>query len=132
MPEKKRLFLVDGMSNIYRAYYAIRGLSNSRGLATNAVYGFAMTLRKLITQHQPDYLGVVLDSKEKTFRHESYEKYKSNRAEMPDDLVMQLPYIDRVCEALRVPVLRVPRYEADDIIGTLANKAVERGLQTVV
>ena len=132
MPDKKRLFLVDGMSNIYRAYYAIRGLSNSRGLPTNAVYGFAMTLRKLITQHHPDYLGVVLDSKEKTFRHETYEKYKSNRTEMPEDLVMQLPYIDRVCEALRVPVLRMPRYEADDIIGTLAQKAVKQGLEAVV
>src|ERR1051325_3916061 len=93
MPDKKRLFLVDGMSNIFRSYYAIRGMSNSRGLATNAVFGFAMTLRKLITQHQPDYLGVALDSKEKTFRHEAYEKYKSNRTEMPDDLVAQLPYI---------------------------------------
>jgi DNA polymerase-1 len=132
MPDKKRLFLVDGMSNIYRSYYAIRGLSNSRGLATNAVFGFAMTLRKLITSHHPDYLGVVLDSKEKTFRHEQYEQYKSNRTEMPEDLVAQLPYIERVCQALRVPVLRLPRYEADDLIGTLAQKAAQQGLQTVI
>jgi DNA polymerase-1 len=132
MPDKKRLFLVDGMSNIYRSYYAIRGLATSRGLPTNAIYGFAMTLRKLITQHEPDYLGVVLDSKEKTFRHEAYEQYKSNRLEMPEDLAVQLPYIERVCEALRVPLLRVPRYEADDIIGTLANKAAKKGLQAVI
>jgi DNA polymerase-1 len=132
MPDPKRLFLVDGMSNIYRSYYAIRGLSNSRGLATNAVFGFAMTLRKLITQHAPDYLGVVLDSKEKTFRREAYEKYKSNRPDMPEDLVAQLPYIERVCEALRVPVLRLPRYEADDLIGTLARKAAKKGLQVVL
>jgi len=132
MPDKKRLFLVDGMSNIFRSYYAIRGMSNSRGLATNAVFGFAVTLRKLITQHKPDYLGVALDSKEKTFRHETYEKYKSNRTEMPDDLVAQLPYIMRVCEALRVPVIRLPRYEADDLMGTLARKAAKEGLQAVI
>jgi DNA polymerase-1 len=132
MPDRKRLFLVDGMSNIYRAYYAIRGLSNSRGLATNAVFGFAMMLRKLISAHNPDYLGVVLDSKEKTFRHEAYEKYKSNRPDMPEDLVAQLPYIERVCEALRVPVLRLPRYEADDILGTLARQATAAGVQTVI
>lgn len=132
MSEKKRLFLVDGMSNIYRAYYAIRGLSNSKGVPTNAVFGFAITLRKLISQHQPDYIGVVLDSKEKTFRHDTYEKYKSNRTEMPGDLIIQLPYIERVCEALRVPVLRVSRYEADDILGTLAEKAAREGLQTVI
>lgn len=120
------------MSNIYRAYYAIRGLSNSRGLATNAVFGFAMMLRKLISAHNPDYLGVVLDSKEKTFRHEAYEKYKSNRPDMPEDLVAQLPYIERVCEALRVPVVRLPRYEADDILGTLARQAAAAGVQTVI
>lgn len=120
------------MSNIFRAYYAIRGLSNSRGVPTNAVFGFTMMLRKLITQYQPDYIGVVLDSKEKTFRHTTYEQYKANRTEMPDDLVAQLPYILRVCEAFRVPVLRLPGYEADDIIGTLAREAAEQGLQAVI
>ncbi|HZS05759.1 MAG TPA: DNA polymerase I [Blastocatellia bacterium] len=132
MSGKKRLFLVDGMSNIFRAYYAIRGLANSRGQPTNSVYGFTMTLRRLITIHKPDYIGVVLDSKEKTFRHEAYEHYKANRTEMPEDLSLQMPYILRVCEALRVPILRLPRYEADDIIGTLANKAVKEGLQAVI
>lgn len=132
MPNKKRLFLIDGMSNIFRSYYAIRGLSNSKGLATNAVYGFTMTLRKMIAEHKPDYLGVVLDSKEKTFRQERYEAYKSNRPQMPEDLVQQLPYIDRVCEALRVPVVKIPKYEADDILGTLARQASAEGLQTVI
>lgn len=132
MPNKKRLFLVDGMSNIFRSYYAIRGLSNSKGLPTNATYGFTVTLRKLIKDHRPDYLGVVLDSKEMTIRREQYEHYKAHRPDMPEDLVAQLPYILRVCEALRVPVVRIPRYEADDIIGTLARQATEAGLQTVI
>ncbi len=132
MPNKQRLFLVDGMSNIFRSYYAIRGLSNSKGLPTNAIYGFTVTLRKLIKDHRPSYLGVVLDSKETTIRREQYAEYKAHRPDMPDDLSVQMPYMLRVCEALRVPVLRVPRYEADDILGALANQATKAGLQTVV
>ena len=132
MPNKKRLFLVDGMSNVFRSYYAIRGLSNSKGLPTNATYGFTVTLRKLIKDHRPDYLGVVLDSKEKTIRQEQFADYKAHRPEMPEDLVAQLPYILRVCEALRVPVVRIPRYEADDIMATLARQATEAGLQAVI
>src|SRR5262245_41323672 len=132
MPNKKRLFLVDGMSNIFRSYYAIRGLSNSKGLPTNATYGFTVTLRKLIKDHRPDYIGVVLDSKEMTFRQEKFAAYKAHRPDMPEDLVAQLPYIFRVCDALRIPMVRLPRYEADDILGTLARQATEAGLQTVV
>lgn len=132
MPNKKCLFLVDGMSNIFRSYYAIRGLSNSKGVPTNAVYGFTVTLRKMMKDHRPDYLGVVLDSKEKTFRQEQFAAYKAHRPDMPEDLVAQLPYILRVCEALRVPVVRMPRYEADDIIGALSRQAAEAGLQTVI
>ncbi|MGH9832663.1 MAG: DNA polymerase I [Blastocatellia bacterium] len=132
MPNKKRLFLVDGMSNVFRSYYAIRGLSNSKGLPTNATYGFTVTLRKLIKDHRPDYLGVVLDSKEKTIRQEQFADYKAHRPEMPEDLVAQLPYIVRACDALRVPVVRIPRYEADDIMATLARQATEAGLQAVI
>lgn len=132
MSDKKRLFLIDGMSNIFRSYYAIRGLSTSRGMATNAVFGFAMMLRKLLTQHKPDYIGVVLDSKEKTFRHEQYEHYKANRTEMPEDLVPQLALIDRVCAAYRVPVVKMPGFEADDLMGTLAHQAADAGLQAVI
>lgn len=132
MSKKHRLFLIDGMSNIFRSFYAIRGLSNSRGLPTNAIYGFAMTLRKMIKEHQPDYLGVVLDSKEKTHRQDQFDKYKAHRPAMPEDLVAQLPYIDRLCEALRIPVVKLPKYEADDLIGTLAQQAAEAGLQAVL
>ncbi|MBS1812738.1 MAG: DNA polymerase I [Acidobacteria bacterium] len=132
MSDKKRLFLIDGMSNIFRSYYAIRGLSTSRGMATNAVFGFAMMLRKLLTQHKPDYIGVVLDSKEKTFRHEQYDQYKANRTEMPEDLVPQLALIDRVCAAYRVPVVKMPGFEADDLMGTLAHQAADAGLKAVI
>lgn len=132
MADKKRIFLIDGMANIFRSYYAVRGLSTSKGVPTNAVFGFVMMLRSLLTKHKPDYIGVVLDSKEKTFRHEKYELYKANRTEMPEDLVLQLPLINRVCAAYRVPILKVPGFEADDLIGTLANKAAAQGLQAVI
>jgi DNA polymerase-1 len=131
-PERERLFLIDGMSHIYRAYYAIRGLSNSNGLPTNAVYGFTMILRRLIMTEKPDYIGVAFDSPERTFRHEAYDKYKATRGLMPDDLEVQLPYIERVCEAFQVPIMREPGYEADDIIGTLACQAERRGLDVIL
>jgi DNA polymerase I len=132
MSEKKRLFLIDGMANVFRSYYAVRGLSTSRGVPTNAVFGFAMMLRKLLTNHKPDYIGVALDCKEKTFRHDQYEKYKANRTDMPEDLVPQLAYIDRVCAAYRVPIIKLPGYEADDLMGTLAHQAADAGLQAVI
>jgi DNA polymerase-1 len=130
--QRKRLYLIDGMSQIYRAYYAIRGLTNSHGQATNAVYGFTMMLRRLITAEKPDYLGVALDSPEPTFRHDSYDKYKATRSAIPDDLVTQLPYIERVCAALRVPITRLPGYEADDIIGTFACQVDAHDLDMVI
>ncbi|HET8676282.1 MAG TPA: DNA polymerase I [Blastocatellia bacterium] len=130
--QNKRLFIIDGMSQIYRAYYAIRGLTNSSGLATNAVYGFTMMLRRLIAAEKPDYLGVALDSPEKTFRHDAFESYKATRGEMPDDLVAQLPYLKRVCDVLRVPITREPGFEADDIIGTYACQAPSLGIDVVI
>lgn len=132
MSTKRRLFLIDGMSNIFRAYYAIRGLSTSRGFPTNAIYGFTTMLKKLITEEKPDYLAVVFDAAEPTFRHEVFPDYKATRSEMPDDLAEQIPYIYRVCEALRVPVLTKPGYEADDIIATLARRAADRGMDVVI
>lgn len=128
----RRLFLVDGMSNVFRAYYAIRGLATSRGLPTNAIYGFTTMLRKLIVEEKPDYLAVVFDTREPTFRHEIFPQYKANRAEMPDDLALQLPYIHKVCEALGVPILAIPGYEADDVIGTLARRAADQGMEIVI
>lgn len=129
---KKRLFLIDGMSNIFRAYYAIRGLSTSRGFPTNAIYGFTTMLKKLITEEKPDYLAVVFDTAEPTFRHQMFPEYKATRSDMPDDLAEQIPYIYRVCAALGVPVLTKPGYEADDIIATVARRAADRGLEVVI
>ena len=131
-PNKKRLFLIDGMSQIYRAYYALPSLSNSKGLPTNAILGFTMMLRKLIASEKPDYLGVAFDSPERTFRHDKYESYKATRTKMPDDLSLQIPYIARLCETLHVPTVRVPGFEADDIIGTLSAKAEKAGVDVVI
>jgi len=128
----RRLFLVDGMSNVFRAYYAIRGLATSHGFPTNAIYGFTTMLRKLIVEEKPDYLAVVFDTGEPTFRHEIFPQYKANRTEMPDDLASQLPYIRKVCEALGVPILALPGYEADDVIGTLARRAADQGMDVVI
>ncbi len=129
---RKRLFLIDGMSHIYRAYYAIRNLSNSRGLATNAIFGFTSMLRKLIQEQKPDYMAVAFDLEGPTLRQEKFEAYKATRKPMPEDLVPQIPYIRKVCEAFRVPVIALPGFEADDVIGTLAQKAVQSGLDAVL
>jgi DNA polymerase-1 len=128
----KRLFLIDGMSHIYRAYYAIRNLSNSKGLPTNAIYGFTAMLRKLIQDQKPEYIGVALDLEGPTVRHEKYQDYKATRKPMPPELTLQIPYIRRVCEVFRVPVIAHAGYEADDVIGTLTQKASERNLESVI
>ncbi len=129
---RKRLFLIDGMSHVYRAYYAIRGLSNTRGLPTNAIYGFTSMLRKLIQEQKPEYIGVALDLEGPTVRHEKFEAYKATRKPMPQDLIPQIPYITRICQVFRVPVISYEKYEADDVIGTLSLKAVEQGLESVI
>jgi DNA polymerase I len=129
---RKRLYLIDGMSHIYRAYYAIRNLRSSKGLPTNAIYGFTSMLRKLMQDEKPDYIGVALDLEGPTVRHEKFEAYKAQRKPMPDDLVPQIPYIRRVCEAFCIPVIAFEGYEADDVIGTLSRKASEQGLAAIV
>jgi DNA polymerase I len=130
--ERKRLYLIDGMSHIYRAYYAIPNLSNSKGLPTNAVYGFTAMLRKLILEEKPDYIAVAVDVEGPTERHKAFDGYKATRKPMPDTLVQQIPYIRKVCGVFRVPVIGFPGYEADDVIGTLARKAAGQGLTTMV
>lgn len=120
------------MSHVYRAYHAIRNLTNKKGLPTNAVYGFTNMLRKLMVEEKPDYLGVAVDLPGPTVRHEQYEGYKATRRPTPEDLIAQLPYVRRVCEVLRVPVLSYEKYEADDVIGTLSRKAEEAGLEVVI
>jgi DNA polymerase-1 len=124
--------LVDGSGQFHRAYHAIRGLATSRGLPTNATYGFTTMLRKLLEDEKPERVVVLFDPPGKTFRHERFAEYKANRPAMESDLAVQLPYIRRVCEAFRLPVVEVPGFEADDVIATLARQAVEQGFQVVV
>ncbi len=128
----KRIFLIDGMSHVYRAFYAIRSLSNSKGFPTNAIYGFTAMLRKLIQDEKPDYIGVAMDLEGPTMRHQKFESYKATRKPMPEELVQQLPYIQKVCAAFRVPVIGFEGYEADDVIGTLARKAASRDLLAMI
>jgi DNA polymerase-1 len=120
MSDRPRLFLVDGSSYIFRAFYAIRHLSNSKGLPTNAIFGFTQMLLKVLKEHHPNYLAVVLDSKGPTFRSEVYKEYKANRPAMPEALVPQIPYIRRIIEEYQIATLEMEGYEADDLIGTVA------------
>jgi DNA polymerase-1 len=130
---KHPLFLIiDGMSQAYRAYFALPGLSTSQGLPTNAIYGFAIMLKRVIEKYPPDYICVAFDGPERTARHAQYDLYKATRKKMPTDLAQQMPYVRRFCQAMRIPVLEVPGQEADDIIATVATKALAEGLYPVV
>ncbi len=131
MPDRPKLFLIDGSSYIYRAFYAIRHLSNSKGFPTNAIYGFTQMLLKVLKDHRPDYLAVVFDSKAPTLRSETYQEYKANRPAMPEGLIPQIPYIKRIVEGYRIATLEMDGYEADDIIGTVA-KGLESELDVVI
>ncbi len=133
----ERVYLIDSMSHIFRAYFApmsgrVDPLTNSQGQVTQAVFIFTSMLRKLLQDEKPHYIAAVFESGEKTFRHETFTDYKAHRAEMPEDLSSQLPYIMRVCEVYNLPILNAPGFEADDVIGTLAIQAAERGLQAVI
>jgi DNA polymerase-1 len=130
MSKRKTLYLVDGSAMFYRAFFAfIRNpLINSKGENTSATFGFVNSLWKIIRQQQPDYLAVAFDSKQPTFRHKMYAEYKSHRAKMPDELVAQLPRIRQAVQALNIPEIELPGYEADDIIATLARRAEKEGL----
>ena len=131
-PSAGRLFLIDGSSQMYRAYHAIRGLTGPDGHSTNAVYGFIMMLRKLIADHQPELIAAAFDLAGPTFRSELAHDYKANRAPMPPDLVEQVAWVHEACEAMGVPVLTSETYEADDVIGTLAMQAVTDTLEVVI
>ena len=133
----ERVFLIDSMSHIFRAFFApmqnrAAPLATAQGQVTQAVYIFTNMLLKLLREEKPEYIAAVFESREKTFRHEMFADYKSNRLAMPDDLSSQMPYIFRLCEVLNIPVINVPGYEADDVIGALANQTAARGLQAVV
>ena len=122
--EKPSLFLLDGMALVYRSFFALQrtAMSTKSGIPTGATYGFLMTLLKIFETYKPEYLAVAFDSKEKTFRHELYAPYKANRPEPPEDLIAQLDVIFKLVEAMRIPVLKQPGYEADDLIGSAARQ----------
>ncbi len=133
MPQKRpTLFLIDGSNNVYRAYYAIRNLTNSSGLATNAVYGFTQTLKKLLKDFAPDCIAVAFDIGRSTARHEAFADYKKDRRPMPDDLAIQLPFVNEVLDGFGIPVIGVADWEADDLLGTLACVARDRGYDVVL
>ncbi|MFQ5526459.1 MAG: DNA polymerase I [Thermoanaerobaculia bacterium] len=131
-PKRERLYLIDGYSNIFRAFYAIRNLSNSKGFPTNAIYGFHNMLRKLLREEEPELIGVAWDVSEPTVRTEKFEDYKANRSPTPEDLKPQLPYIRKTLEALRIPILEMEQYEADDVLGTLSKKASAAGYDVIL
>jgi DNA polymerase-1 len=133
MPAKRpSLFIIDGSNNIYRSYYAIRNLTNSAGLSTNAVYGFVAMLRKLMKDHKPDCMAVAFDEGQETARSSQFEDYKKDRKPMPDDLVVQVPLVYEALEGLRIPIIRSTEWEADDFIGSLACSARDRGYDVVI
>jgi len=132
------LYLIDGSSQMYRAFHApVRTneggfLRNAQGRPTNAVYIFVTMLRKLLTEHQPEHIAASFDLPGRTFRDDLVADYKANRAPMPDELAEQIPMVHAACEALGVPILTSERYEADDVIGTLAEKAAAAGFDVAI
>ena len=127
----EKVFLVDAYALIFRFYYAFIGrpMRNAAGVNTSAVFGFVKFLKDLILRERPHYLGVAFDPPGGNFRHELYADYKANRSETPEDIVASVPYIKQVLEAMRIPVLEIPGYEADDVIGTLSQKAAAAGYE---
>ncbi len=129
---KPELYLIDGSAYIYRAYHAIKPLSNSQGLPTHAIFGFIAILRRLIKERDPQYLAVAFDTKGPVFRHQLYAKYKANRPPMPEDLVPQIPYIREMVAAYRILSLEQDDQEADDLIASVTRKMVDQGYRVVI
>jgi DNA polymerase-1 len=128
----KTVYIVDGSSYIHRAFHAIRQLSNSKGLPTNAIFGFTKMLMKLLDDKSPDYVAVAFDVKGPTFRHTIFKDYKATRPPMPEDLAAQIPFIKDVVAGLSITALEKEGYEADDIIGTIATRASNQGFNVVI
>ena len=129
---EKKLFLLDAYALIFRSYYAFikNPRITSKGLNTSAIFGFLLTLEEVLQKQKPTHIAVVFDSSEPTFRHKMYSEYKATREETPEDIKKAVPYIKQLVEAYRIPILECPGFEADDIIGTLANKAAREGFVT--
>ena len=132
MNARAPIYLIDGSAYIYRAYHAIRNLTNSKGLPTNATFGFARMILKLVEERSPEHMVICFDVRGPTFRHERYPDYKANRPPMPEDMALQIPYIKKIVEGFGIPMVEKTGYEADDLIGTLARKAQEAGFPVVM
>jgi len=132
MSEVKSLVLIDGSSYLYRAFYALPGLTAPSGQPTGAIYGVLTMLQKLIKEERPNFLGIVFDAPGKTFRHELFPEYKANRESTPEDLIVQIEPLLLAIENLGLPLIRVKGVEADDVIGTLAKEAEQRGIKTLI
>jgi DNA polymerase I len=128
----KKLYLVDVSSMFFRAFYAVRPLNTSKGLPTNAVFGFLSMIVKLLKDIKPDYLAFCFDRPEPSFRKEIYAEYKANRSEMPPDLIPQVPYIKKLTEVLGIPIFEKAGYEADDLIGMLAHFGQDKNMHVVI
>lgn len=125
-----KLFLIDAYALIYRSYYAFikNPRINSKGLNTSAMFGFVNTLEELLKKENPSHIGIAFDPSGKTFRHEAYELYKANREQTPEDIRIAIPYIKKIIAAYNIKTVEVPKYEADDVIGTIAKKAEKENI----
>src|SRR5437016_10610989 len=130
----KKLFLVDAMAHVYRAFFAPmpQRLTGPGGIPTNIPFLFGNILKRLIKDYQPDYIGIVFDPRGATFRDKLFEKYKAQRQPMTEDMRVQLPFVRRLCEAMRLPMLEIQGYEADDVIGTIATEAARQGFEVLI
>ena len=131
MPDKKRLFLIDAYSLIYRAYYAfIRNPRvNSKGMNTSAIFGFVNSILDILNNEEPTHLAVAFDLPEPTFRHEVFPEYKANREATPEDISNAVPFIRQILGAMNIPIVEQPGFEADDVVGTLAGLASKQGYE---
>ena len=128
----KTLVLLDGNSLLFRGFFAVRSLTNSKGLPTNALFGFTQMLLGVTEKHHPDLMFCAWDTHEPTFRHEMFTEYKGTRQDTPDDLIQQGPYARRLADVFRAISLEAPGYEADDIIGTLATQGKAAGYDVLI
>src|SRR6478735_9278202 len=129
--DEKKLFLIDAMALIYRAHFAFskNPRITSTGINTSAVFGFTNSIMEVLTKEKPTHFAIAFDTAEPTFRHEAYTEYKANRQEQPEDITVAIPYVKKMMKGMRIPVLELPGYEADDIVGTVAKRAASEGFK---
>ncbi|MCB0513206.1 MAG: hypothetical protein KDC60_02130 [Bacteroidetes bacterium] len=130
----EKLYLFDSFAMIFRAYFALQKnpLINSKGQNVSAITGFLNTLYEIITKYKPTHIACAFDSTEPTIRHEAFEAYKANRSETPEDIIFSIPYIKAIIKGFNIPILEVPGYEADDIIGAIAMQAEQHNIETYI